>query len=370
MWTKYRYSALPLNLESLPSNAANSAKSDTWLMKLCYTGLTFLCFLIVIITLPVSIWFSVKIVPDYQRMVIFRLGRVRPPKGPGLVLVVPFIDQLQRVDMRARAFSIQPSKVKSRDDVLVSLRADVHFRVCDPVLSVMSVQDLNFVIQHTAENLLTQSLGHKYLREIYGDRARIAEHLKEDINEQVKVYGVCIVHTELQLEAVLRSQEEHMNVPITPPALGSPAGLEQMFVQLVSLAQQTVTSGSSDSSPSPDEVSDAGFSIQQMASQLEGVLSESLVAEVGSSFQLNVTLHRGESVSYFIDLTSGSGSCGWGIFPGTPDVTLKMTEADLVSFIKGDLSPFAAYTTGRLHVVGDLRTALQLEKVLKRIVER
>lgn len=68
--------------------------------------------------------------------------------------------------------------MKSRDDVLVSLKADVHFRVCDPILSLMSVQDLNFVIQHTAENLLTQSLGRKYLREIYGGRVQIAEHLK------------------------------------------------------------------------------------------------------------------------------------------------------------------------------------------------
>lgn len=76
--------------------------------------------------------------------------------------------------------------------------------------------------------------------------------LQEDINEQVKVYGVCIVHTELQLEAVLRSHEEHVNVPITPPALGSPAGLGHMFAQLVSLAQQ---SGTADSSPSPSEVS-------------------------------------------------------------------------------------------------------------------
>lgn len=316
-----------------------------------------------IITLPISIWFSIKIVPDYERMVIFRIGRVRPPKGPGLVLIVPFIDQIQRVDMRTRAFSIQLSKVKSRDDMLVSLRADVHFRVCDPVLSVMSVQDLNFVIQHTAENLLAQSLGRKYLREIYGDRVRIAEHLKEDVNEQVKVYGVFIDHVELQLHAVLRSPEENVTVPITTSALGPPGGFEQMVAHLVSLAKQTVTT---DSLPSPV----ADFSLQQMASQLQGILSESLVSEVGSSYQLYVTLHSGENVSYFIDLTSGCGSSGWGVFPGTPDVTLEMTEADLMHLIKGDLSPLIAYSTGRLRVVGDLETALKLEKVLRKIAER
>ncbi|XP_072258246.1 stomatin-like protein 1 [Pyxicephalus adspersus] len=367
MWSQYRYNALPLSIESPPSTAAKSAESDTWLMRFCHTGVTFLCFLIMIITLPISIWFSVKIVPDYERIVIFRLGRVRPPKGPGLILLVPLIDQFQRVDMRTRAFSIQPSKVKSRDDVLVSLRADVCFRVCDPVLSVMSVQDLNFFIQHTSENLLAQSLGRKYLREIYGDRLRIAEHLKEDINEQVKAYGVCVDHTELQLEAVLRPQEEQVNVPVTPPGFGSPGGLEQMVVQLVSLAKQSMTTSSSSSSSSS---SVAAFTLQQMASQLEGIISESLVSEVGSSYQLYVTLHSGGNISYYIDLTSGSGSCGWGIFPGTPDVTLAMTEADLMCLINGDLSPLTAYTTGRLRVVGDLRTALLLENVLRRIAGR
>lgn len=75
--------------------------------------------------------------------------------------------------------------------------------------------------------------------------------LQEDINEQVKVYGVCIDHTEVQLGAVLRPHEENVNVPITPPALGPTGGLEQMVAQLVSMVQQTVAV--TDSSPSPGE---------------------------------------------------------------------------------------------------------------------
>ncbi|KAM9312454.1 stomatin-like protein 1 [Gastrophryne carolinensis] len=295
-------------------------------------------------------------------MLVFRLGRVRPPKGPGLVMILPLIDQFQRVDLRTRAFSIQPSKVKSRDDVLVSLKADVHYRICDPILSVMCVQDLDFVIQHTSENLLAQSLGRKYLREIYGDRGRIAEHLKEDINEQVKQWGVSIDHVELQLEAVLRSDEERGNVPVVPPVMNTPGGLEQMITQLVSLTQKTATP---DTSPAPA----SDVSLQQMACQLERIMSESLVSEVGSSYQLYITRQSGEKVSYFINLTSGSGSCGWGVLPETPDVILELTEVDLISLIKGDLSTWSAYTTNRLRVVGDLRTALLLEKVIRKISE-
>ncbi|XP_068131836.1 stomatin-like protein 1 [Hyperolius riggenbachi] len=362
MWNQYKYTSLPLSLESPSSITAKSAAYDTWLTWCCHMVITGLSILVLIITLPVSIWFSVKIVPDYERMIVFRLGRVRPPKGPGLILLVPFIDRFQMVDMRTRAFSVQPSKVKSRDDVLVSLRADVHYRICDPVLSVMSVQDLNFVIQHTADNLLAQNLARKYLREIYGDRVRIAQHLKEDLNENAKPWGVCVDHVELQLEAVLRSHEDNMNVTITPPAVNLPGGLEQMITQFVSMVKQTTATDTS-------QLPVAGLSLQQMTSQLEGVMSESLVSEVGSSYQLYVTLHNGERAAYFLDLTSGSGSCGWGVLPGTPDVTLELTEADLLSLAKGDLNPLNAYTTGRLHVVGDLRTALQLEKVLRTIAE-
>ncbi|CAI9588745.1 unnamed protein product [Staurois parvus] len=356
----------PLEYREAPSagesRGSNKAKSITWLMKFCHTAITCLCYLMMIITLPISIWFSIKIVHDYERMVIFRLGRVQPPKGPGLVLVVPFIDQFQRIDMRSRAFRIQPSKVKSLDHMMVSLRADVHFRVCDPVLSVMSIQNLNFVIQHTAENLMAQNLGHKYLKEICGDQIRFAEQLKEDINEQVKAYGVCIDYTEVQLEAVLRPHAEHVPVPVPPASFGPTGGLEQTVTPLSSLAQQTVTTNSV-------QYPDDDFAVDVIASQIEDgwILSDSLVTEVGSSYQLIATKKSGENVSYFIDLTSGSGTADWGVFPGIPDVTLKMTAADLMNLIKGDLSPMTAYTTGRLQVIGDLRTALLLEKLFQRL---
>ncbi|XP_075064402.1 stomatin-like protein 1 [Mixophyes fleayi] len=364
MWSQYKYKALPLGLDgSPPSQSAKSAASDTWLVWSGHIGITCLSFLCLIITLPISIWCFIKVVPVYERVVIFRLGRVRPARGPGLVLLLPLIDQFQRVDMRTRAFSIHPSKVKSRDDAVVSLGADVQFRVCDPVLSVLSVQDLNFVIQHTAENLLAQSLGRKYLREIHGDRVRIGEHLKEDINEQVKPWGVCVERVDLLLEAVLRSHEENVNVSLAPQVVTPSGGLEQLIMQFVSIAKQSSATNTTSST-----TSSADISLQQMLSRLDGTLSESLVSEVGSSYQLYVTLHGGERAAYFLDLTSGSGRSGWGVLTCPADVTIEITEEDLLSLIKGDLNPLTAYTTGRLHVMGDLQTALRLEKVLRMIM--
>ncbi|KAM8973356.1 stomatin-like protein 1 [Pelodytes ibericus] len=354
---QYKYISLPLGLEELPpSQSHNTARSDSWLISGCHAAVTCLSCLLLIITFPVTIWCFIKVVPDYERAVVFRLGRARPPRGPGLILLLPLIDQFQRVDMRMRAFNLLPCKVKSRDGALVSIGADVQFRVCDPVLSVLSVQDLNFVTRNTARNLLAQSIGRKYLREINSGRARIGEHLKEDINEEVKPWGVCVERVDLSMEAILRSPEDTLEGPVNTQSKSSSGGLEQLVMQFVSLANQRVEN---DTSPP------TGVSLQQLLSKLEGSLTEELVFEVRSSFQLFLTLQDGKRAPYFLDLKSGSGRSGWGMLHCSPDVTLEITEDDLQSLIHGNLHPLTAYSQGRLRVVGDLQTALLLEKVLQ-----
>ncbi|NP_001039193.1 stomatin-like protein 1 [Xenopus tropicalis] len=357
MWGQYKYTALSMGLDEghLPQSH-KSVPSDTWLMWCCHTAISCLSLLFLIVTFPLSAWCFLKMVPDYQRIVIFRLGRVQAARGPGLVLLFPLIDQFQRVDMRTKAFSVPPSKVKSRDGVLVSMGADIQFCICDPVLSVLSVQDLNFVTRNTAQNLMTQSLGRKYLREIQNDRARIAEHLKEDLNEQVKPWGLCVERVELALESILQTPENALIVPSVTPAVPC-GGIDQLLMQFLALTRQS----SGNDSPS---LKDTDLSLKQLLSKVEASLTESLVSEVGSSYQLYVTMPGGQISEYFLDLKSGSGNCGWGVHP-CPDVTLEMTEADLMSLICGDLHPLTAYTGGRLRVSGNIQTALQLERVLR-----
>ncbi|XP_042741615.1 stomatin-like protein 1 isoform X3 [Lagopus leucura] len=94
-------------------NAADS--SQGWLSWICHGIITSLVFLLMLLTFPISGWFALKIVPTYERMVIFRLGRLRAPQGPGVVLLLPFIDHWQRVDLRTRAFNVPPCKLDIND---------------------------------------------------------------------------------------------------------------------------------------------------------------------------------------------------------------------------------------------------------------
>ncbi|XP_053573306.1 stomatin-like protein 1 [Bombina bombina] len=355
----YKYTALPIGIdEPTPYQSSKSVPSDTWLLWGCHIAVTCLSATFLLITFPLSAWCFIKNIPAYQRVVLFRLGRVRPTKGPGLIVLLPLIDQWQPVDMRTRAFKVPPCKVKSRDGALVSLGADIQYRVSDPVLSVMSVQDLDLVIRSTSQNLLKQSLGRKYLREIHSKKASIGEQLKEDINEQVKPWGVNVERVHLVLESVLQAPEDQLIETLTSR---SNTGFEHLLTQFVSLVNQ------SSGKRNPPSLADAftDISLQHLLSQLEERLSESLVSNVKASYQMYITLQDGERVAYYLNLTSGSGCCGWGVLPFPSDVTIETTELDLLSLFRGNLHPITAYKEGRMRVIGDLQTALRLENVLR-----
>ncbi|KAI2575064.1 stomatin like 1, partial [Homo sapiens] len=131
---------------------------QSWPSCLCHGLISFLGFLLLLVTFPISGWFALKIVPTYERMIVFRLGRIRTPQGPGMVLLLPFIDSFQRVDLRTRAFNVPPCKLASKDGAVLSVGADVQFRIWDPVLSVMTVKDLNTATRMTAQNAMTKAL--------------------------------------------------------------------------------------------------------------------------------------------------------------------------------------------------------------------
>lgn len=335
-----------------------------------------LVFLCTLITLPISAWFVLKTVPNYERIVVFRLGRIRSPKGPGVVLVLPLIDQWQRVDLRTRAFNIPPCKVTTKDGGLVSVGADIQFRIWNPLMSVVAVQDLNASTRLTAQNAMTQILGKRTVREIQTEKVKLGDHLGMDINDLTKPWGLEVDRVELTLESVLRAPDESHSGPlIMPPSVPGLEGLTGPIQQLAMhfLGQSTaVAPPAKDTVLFTDELStetpvtESSNVIEELMAAVRLVMSESLVQQVGACFQFHISTSTGQTRSYYVDLTQNSGTCGAGE-AAQPDVSLSVSEQDMMAMFQGSLRPIAAYSSGRLRVEGDLNTAMKLDALVKLI---
>ncbi|KAM6245914.1 stomatin-like protein 1 isoform 2-T2 [Spheniscus humboldti] len=373
--------------------AGNTADSSQgWLSWICHGIITSLVFLLMVVTFPISGWFALKIVPTYERMIIFRLGRIRAPQGPGVVLLLPFIDHWQRVDLRTRAFNVPPCKLTSKDGAVISMGADVQFRVWDPVLSVMMVKDLIAATRMTAQNAMTKTLVKKSLREIQVEKLRIGEQLLLEINDMTKSWGLEVDRVELSMEAVLQPPRENLVGPLaTMPPVPGLEGLDGTVQQLAAhfFSNTLALAGSGTGAPEADSMQTVNEvepptapllattgsarrkpSADELLSAVEPILSEALVSQVGASYQVNIALPSGTQSTYFIDLSSGKGRAGRGVPECSPDVVLEVAEKDLQDLFLGDLRPLSAYMSGRLQVKGDLHLALKLEELIKAMEQR
>uniref|UniRef100_A0A8D2D3P4 Stomatin-like protein 1 n=1 Tax=Sciurus vulgaris TaxID=55149 RepID=A0A8D2D3P4_SCIVU len=349
---------------------------QSWPSCLCHGLISFLGFLLLMVTFPISGWFALKIVPTYERMIVFRLGRIRTPQGPGMVLLLPFIDSFQRVDLRTRAFNVPPCKLASKDGAVLSVGADVQFRIWDPVLSVMTVKDLNTATRLTAQNAMTKALLRRPLREIQMEKLKISDQLLLEINDVTRAWGLEVDRVELAVEAVLQQPQD------SPAGSSLDSTLQQLALHLLGGGMNSVAGGTPCAGPALlatpadtlEMVSEveppAPHSLKQPVAEglltaLEPFLSEALVSQVGACYQFNVILPSGTQSIYFLDLTTGQGRVGHGVPEGVPDVVVEMAEVDLRALLCRELRPLGAYMSGRLKVKGDLAVAMKLEAVLR-----
>ncbi|KAM8892440.1 stomatin-like protein 1 [Spinachia spinachia] len=368
------------SFDNIPNVFANdfTDASQGWLSWICNLIVIFLVYVLTFITFPITGWFVLRTVPTYQRIVVFRLGRVGPPKGPGIVLVLPLVDQWHRVDLRTRAFNIPPCQVTTLDGGVLSVGADIQFRIWSPVMSVLSVQDLNASTRMTAMNALTYSLAKKTVREIQTERVKLGEYLGMDINETTQPWGLEVDRVELTLGSLLKAPGEGPSEAlIMPPSVPGLEGLAGPIQQLAMhfLGQSGISNPQKDDSVIfTDELSSAPQgvvatlgSVEELVGQVKLVLSETLVHQVGACFQFNISSEDGQHHSYYVDLSQGSGAAGVGSLCTEPDVTLSLSDIDLLGMFQGGLQPFAAYASGRLKIQGDIKTALKLEELIKLI---
>lgn len=141
---------------------------------------------------------ALKIVPEYQRAVIFRLGRVIGAKGPGLFILVPIIDRMVKVDLRTVTLDVPTQDIITKDNVSVSVDAVVYFRVVDPVRAIVDVENYLYATSQIAQTTLRSVCGSVELDELLSEREKLNLQLQEIIDRQTDPWGVKVVAVELK----------------------------------------------------------------------------------------------------------------------------------------------------------------------------
>lgn len=140
----------------------------------------------------------VKVLPEYERGVIFRLGRVIDAKGPGLIILIPGVDRIVRVGMRTVVLDVPPQDVISRDNVSLKINAVVYFRVIDAVKAVVEVEDYMYAISQLSQTTLRSVAGMAELDEILQARDKINNHLQEILDRQTDPWGIKVSAVEVK----------------------------------------------------------------------------------------------------------------------------------------------------------------------------
>ncbi|XP_062411996.1 stomatin-like [Sardina pilchardus] len=147
-----------------------------------------------------SVFMCFKIVKEYERAVIFRLGRIvdKKPKGPGIFVILPCTDSMVKVDLRTVSFDIPPQEILTKDSVTVCVDGVVYFRVSDPIRSVANVSNADSATRLLAQTTLRNMLGTKNLSEVLSDREVIAHGMQSTLDEATDQWGIKVERVEIK----------------------------------------------------------------------------------------------------------------------------------------------------------------------------
>ncbi|XP_063235156.1 band 7 protein AGAP004871 isoform X2 [Bacillus rossius redtenbacheri] len=166
----------------------------------CGTILVVLSWVLVVLTMPFSLCVCFKVVQEYERAVIFRLGRLLSggAKGPGIFFILPCIDCYARVDLRTRTYDVPPQEVLTKDSVTVSVDAVVYYRVSNATISVANVENAHHSTRLLAQTTLRNIMGTKPLHEILSDRDLISNTMQVTLDEATEAWGIKVERVEIK----------------------------------------------------------------------------------------------------------------------------------------------------------------------------
>ncbi len=154
--------------------------------------------LVIIIFIASILASAIRILKEYERGVIFRLGRIIGTKGPGLILLIPLIDKMQKVSLRLITLDVPPQDVITRDNVSIKVNAVIYFRVMDPNKAVVEVENFLYATSQLAQTTLRSILGEWELDDLLSEREKINHGLQSILDKQTDPWGIKVSNVEVK----------------------------------------------------------------------------------------------------------------------------------------------------------------------------
>jgi regulator of protease activity HflC (stomatin/prohibitin superfamily) len=161
-------------------------------------NLTLLVYLVIAILVLLFLSSAVRVLREYQRGVVFTLGRFTGVKGPGLILLIPFVQQMVKVDLRVVVQDVPSQDVISRDNVSVKVNAVLYFRIVDPERAIIKVADFMAATSQLAQTTLRSVLGKHELDEMLAERDKLNSDIQEILDQQTDAWGIKVTNVEIK----------------------------------------------------------------------------------------------------------------------------------------------------------------------------
>jgi regulator of protease activity HflC (stomatin/prohibitin superfamily) len=160
--------------------------------------LDYLAYLVLAVIVIMFFTSAIRILREYQRGVVFTLGRFTGVKGPGLIILIPFVQQMVRVDLRVVVEDVPPQDVISRDNVSVKVNAVLYFRIVDPERAIIKVENFMAATSQLAQTTLRSVLGKHDLDEMLAERDRLNSDIQEILDQQTDAWGIKVTNVEIK----------------------------------------------------------------------------------------------------------------------------------------------------------------------------
>lgn len=158
----------------------------------------YLAFLLLALVVVIFLSVAIRILREYQRGVVFTLGRFTGVKGPGLIILIPYVQQMVKVDLRVVVQTVPPQDVISRDNVSVKVNAVLYFRIVDPERAIIKVEDFSAATNQLAQTTLRSVLGKHELDEMLAERDRLNADIQEILDQQTDAWGIKVTNVEIK----------------------------------------------------------------------------------------------------------------------------------------------------------------------------